>query len=120
MHLQFLPGGTSCYWHDSVESVFDELEEVIEQVNAELEQIENGEEEEEVLAGTFLHISSARKEPHENLNKQAKRIKIISYATHPPVDVGGNVILPISDVDWAKAHLRNLVGVVLERSEDGV
>jgi hypothetical protein len=92
----------------------DELEEVIEQINTQQEQIENCEEEEEVVAGTSLHISSARKEAHEILNKQAKRMKIISDATHPPVDVGGNVILPIPDVDRAKADLRNLVGVVLE------
>jgi hypothetical protein len=48
----------------------DELEEVIEHINAQQEQIENCEEEEEVVAGTSLHISSARKEAHENLNKQ--------------------------------------------------
>jgi hypothetical protein len=89
----------------------DKLEEVIEQINAEQEQIENGEED-EVLAGTSLHIFSARKEAHENLNKQAKGMKI-SDATRPPAHVGGNVILPILDVDRTKADLRNLVGVVL-------
>jgi hypothetical protein len=73
-----------------------------------------------MLAGTSFHISSARKEAHENLNKQAERMKMIYDATHPPVDVGGNVILPIPDVDRAKAELRNLVGVVLERNEDGL
>jgi hypothetical protein len=96
----------------------DEFEVVIEQINAQQEQIENCEEEEEVVAGTSLQNSSARNEAHENLNKQAKRMKIISDATHPPFDVGGNVILPTSDVDRAKADLRNLVGVVLERNED--
>jgi hypothetical protein len=52
----------------------------------------------------------ARNEVHENLNKQAKRTKMISDAEHPPADVRGNVILPILDVDRAKANLRNLVG----------
>ena len=47
-------------------------------------------------------------------------MKIISDASHPPVDVGGNVILPIPDVDRAKADLRNFVGVVLERNDDGL
>ena len=65
-----------------------------------------------MVAGTSLHVYSARKEAHENLNKQAKRIKIISDATHPPVDVGGNVILSIPDVDRANSDLRILVGVV--------
>jgi hypothetical protein len=99
----------------------DELEGVVERINAQREQTENGDEEdEEVLAGTSLHISSARKEAHENLNKQAKRMKMVSDATHSPVDVGGNVTLPIPEVDRAKADLRNLVGVVLERNEDGL
>jgi hypothetical protein len=98
----------------------DELEEVIEQINALQEQIENSEEEEEMVAGTSLHISSARKEAHENMKKQAKRMKIISDATHPPVDVGGNVILPISYVDRTKSDFRNIVGEVLERNEDGL
>jgi hypothetical protein len=44
------------------------------------EQTENGDEEEEeqeVLAGTSLHTSLARKESHENLKKQAERMKHI-------------------------------------------
>jgi hypothetical protein len=65
-----------------------------------------------VLAGTSSDISSARKHAHENLKKQAKRMQIISDAKHPPVDVGGNAILPTPDVNRAKADLRNLVGVV--------
>jgi hypothetical protein len=100
----------------------DELE-VIKQINAEQEQIENGDEEEEeekMLACTFLHISSARKEAHKILNKKAKRIKVISDATHPPVDVGSNIILLIPNVHRAKRDFRNLVGVVLERNEDGL
>jgi hypothetical protein len=44
----------------------------------------------------------------------------LSDATHPPADVGGNVILPIPNVNRAKADLRNFVGVVLERNEDGL
>ena len=47
-------------------------------------------------------------------------MQIISDATHPPADVGGNIILPTPDVNRAKADLRNLVGVVLEWSEDGL
>jgi hypothetical protein len=43
-------------------------------------------------------------------------MSIISDARH----VGGNVILPIPDVDRAKAELRILVGVVLERNDDGL
>jgi hypothetical protein len=66
------------------------------------------------------NISSARKETHENMQEQAKRMKLISDATHPPVDVGGYVIIPIPDVDRAKADLQNIVGVVLDKNEDGL
>jgi hypothetical protein len=44
----------------------------------------------------------------------------LSDATHSPVDVGGNIILPIPDVDRAKADLQNFVGVVLQENEDGL
>jgi hypothetical protein len=47
-------------------------------------------------------------------------MKLISDATHPPVDVGGNVIIRIADVDRAKADLRNILGVVLDKNEDGL
>jgi hypothetical protein len=47
-------------------------------------------------------------------------MKLISDATHPPADVGGYVIIPIPDVDRAKAGLRNIVGVVLDKNEDGL
>jgi hypothetical protein len=53
------------------------------------------------------------------LQKQTKRMKLISIA-HPPVDVGCNVIIPITDVDRAKADLRNILGVVLDKNEDGL
>jgi transcriptional regulator len=91
-------------------------------MNAKEEQNETEDEQdaEETLAGTQSNISSVRKEAHEHLQKQAKRMKLISDATHPPVDVGGNVIIPIADVDRAKANLRNNVGVVLDKNEDGL
>jgi hypothetical protein len=47
-------------------------------------------------------------------------MELISDATHPPVDVGSNVIIPIPDVDRAKADLRNIVGVLLDKNEDGL
>jgi hypothetical protein len=81
---------------------------------------ENEEDAEDTLGRTQASISSARKEAHKNLQKQAKRMKLISDATHPPADFGGNVIAPIPDVDRAKADLRNIVGVVLDKNEDGL
>jgi hypothetical protein len=111
-------GLTSTLPSEVIQNIEDEneLEEVIVQINASQKQIENGDKEVEVLAGTSLHISSARNKAHENLKKQTKRMQIISDATHPPADVGGNVILPNLDVEKAKARLQNLVGVVLERN----
>jgi ribosomal protein L5 len=56
----------------------DELHKVIEQVNAKEEQNETEDEEnaEERLTGTQPNISSARKEAHENLQKQGKKNEI--------------------------------------------
>jgi hypothetical protein len=100
----------------------DELQKVIEQVNAKEEQneTEDKEDAEETLGGTQSNISSARKEAHENLQKQANRMKLISYAALPPVDVGGNVIILIPDVDRAEAYLQNIVAVTLDKSEKGL
>jgi hypothetical protein len=85
-------------------------------MNAEEENETDDEEEaEETLAGTQSNISSARKETHKNFQKHAKRMKLISDATHPPASVGGNVIIPIPDVDRAKAE-----GVMLDKNEDGL
>jgi hypothetical protein len=47
-------------------------------------------------------------------------MKLISDATHPLADVGGNVIIPIPDVDRALADLRNISGVVLDKNEDSL
>ncbi|KMQ85087.1 krab-a domain-containing protein 2-like protein [Lasius niger] len=77
-------------------------------------------EAEAMLTGISSNISLARKEAPKNLKKQAKRMKLISDATYPPVDIGGNIIIPIPDVDREKADLRNLIGVVLERNKDGL
>jgi hypothetical protein len=46
-------------------------------------------------------------------------MEMLSDATRPPADVRGNVILPIPDINRAKEDLRNVMGVVLERSVDG-
>jgi hypothetical protein len=46
-------------------------------------------------------------------------MKLMSDATHPPADVGGNVIIRIADVDRAKAGLRNILAVVLDKNKAG-
>ncbi|KAG8173715.1 hypothetical protein JTE90_023691 [Oedothorax gibbosus] len=63
-------------------------------------------------------IALARKSVYENLKLQAKRMKLSSDATHPPVEVGANVLVPIPEVDRAKADFRNLLGVVVEKQDD--
>jgi hypothetical protein len=49
-------------------------------------------------------------------------MKLISDTTDPPVDVGGNVIIPIPDMTREKADIRNILGVVLDKigTKDGV
>ena len=47
-----------------------------------------------------------------------RRMKLFSDATHPPVSIGGNIIIRIPDIDRGKADLRNLIGVVMERNDE--
>lgn len=69
---------------------------------------------------TESSILLARQEAHEGLTKQAKKMKLVSDALHPPAERGDNIIIPIPDVDRSKADLRNIIGVVLEKNEDGL
>ncbi|XP_039312990.1 KRAB-A domain-containing protein 2-like [Solenopsis invicta] len=118
---------TSSLPSDMITNIHDEndLQNIIEQMNTEHEETEIVEEVQEDEAEAMLttissNISLARKEAKENLEKQAKRMQLISDATHSPVDIGANIIIPIPDVDRRKADLRNLIGIVLERNEDGL
>lgn len=63
-------------------------------------------------------ISHDRQVASTSLKKQAKRMKTVSDASHPPASVGQNVTVPIPDVDKGKGDLRNIIAVVLNRSED--
>ena len=46
-------------------------------------------------------------------------MKATSHKSHPPAKVGDNIVIPTPDVDRAKGDLRNVIGVVLEASDDG-
>ncbi|XP_043473980.1 KRAB-A domain-containing protein 2-like [Leptopilina heterotoma] len=80
--------------------------------------IETQNEIESEIINNRNEIKSARRKAFENLNNQAKKMKRASNASHPPVKVGDNVLIPIPDVDRAKADFRNVIGVVLEKNED--
>ncbi|KAK9721761.1 hypothetical protein QE152_g20738 [Popillia japonica] len=43
-----------------------------------------------------------------------------SDSIHARVEIGDNIIIPIPDVDRAKADLRNIIGVVLQMDEQGL
>ncbi|GBM70391.1 hypothetical protein AVEN_226387-1 [Araneus ventricosus] len=98
----------------------DELQKIFEDMNAEEQETEQTQSGEYMLASKSTNIFLIRKEAKENLIKQAKRMKNISAATHPEVDIGGNVVIPIPNVDRGKANLRNLISVVLEKNKDGL
>ncbi|GBN13574.1 hypothetical protein AVEN_120588-1 [Araneus ventricosus] len=98
----------------------DELQKIFKDMNAEEQESEQAQSGEYMLASKSTSIFVIRKEAKENLIKQAQRMKKISDATHPEVDIGGNVVIPIPDVDRANADLRNLIGVVLEKNKDGL
>ena len=68
---------------------------------------------------TLQNILKARLQAAQSLEKQAKKMKATSHKSHPPAKVGDNIIIPTPDVDRAKEDLRNVIGVVLEASDDG-
>ncbi|XP_023241970.1 uncharacterized protein LOC111640202 [Centruroides sculpturatus] len=47
-------------------------------------------------------------------------MKLASDSIHAPVEIGDNIIIPIPDVDRAKADLRNIIGVILQKDEQGL
>ena len=68
---------------------------------------------------TLQNILEARSKAAQSLEKQAKKMKATSHKSHPPAKVGDNIVIPTPDVDRAKGDLRNVIGVVLEASDDG-
>lgn len=112
-------GLTSLLSSDIIKNIHDEddLQNIIEQMNAKHEETKIVEEIQEdeteaMLTGISSNISLARKEAPKNLKKLAEKMKLISDATYPPVDIEDNIIISIPDVDRGKADLRNLIGVV--------
>lgn len=67
---------------------------------------------------TQEEIMSATQEAAKGLERQTKKMKILSDKHHEVIEVGDNIIIPISDVDKAKSDLRNVVAVVLETEHD--
>lgn len=98
----------------------DDLQKVLRQLNLEENSKPASSGTEEATSNGECKILLARKEAHESLEKQARRMKLVSDALHPPVEKGDNIIIPIPDVDRAKADLRNIIGVVLEKNQEGL
>ncbi|CAG9577527.1 unnamed protein product [Danaus chrysippus] len=73
----------------------------------------------EVITNVNQQIMTSREAAHQNLKKQAIRMTLASDKIHVPVEIGDNVIIQIPDVDRAKANLRNIVGVVLQKDDQG-
>lgn len=65
-------------------------------------------------------IQAARIIARQNLEIQAKKMKIASEKSHPEAEIGDNITIPIPDVDKAKGELRNIIGVVHEKNNTGL
>ncbi|KAF2879050.1 hypothetical protein ILUMI_27144 [Ignelater luminosus] len=89
-----------------------------------IEDIQSGNEEEydqEVLSvdQRNRNITDVRKSAYDGLQKQAKRMKVISDNAHPKPDIGSTVRIPVPDVDRGRGDARSILAVVLESTEDG-
>jgi len=65
------------------------------------------------------NISNKREEAKEWLERQAKRMKLQSYMSHPPALQGYNVRVKIPDVDRSKCDPQSIIAIVLEKTTDG-
>lgn len=95
----------------------DDLERIIEaKVKVESEMYENSAEKNVVPTTegicSKIVIKSVKRKAHENLSIQTKKMKHVPDATHPPVEVGSNVLNPIPVVDKVKADFQNIIGVL--------
>ncbi|XP_071053562.1 KRAB-A domain-containing protein 2-like [Onthophagus taurus] len=84
----------------------------------EIAEVEKDQERATPCTSDELLIRTARKDAHYNLAKQSERMKKSSDQSHPPLNVGDNVTIPVPDVDRGKAELRNIIGIVLEVSSE--
>ncbi|KAK9686149.1 hypothetical protein QE152_g37393 [Popillia japonica] len=66
---------------------------------------------------TEHNIKSARLEATNALIKQANKMKSVYNKTHPPANVGDNVTVPIPDVDKPKGSFRNVIAVILLKTD---
>ncbi|KAF2890708.1 hypothetical protein ILUMI_15465 [Ignelater luminosus] len=88
-----------------------------------IDDIQSGNEEEhdqEVLSvdQRNRNITDARKSAYDGLQKQAKRMKVISDNAHPKPDIGSTVRIPVPDIDRGRGDARSILEVVLESTED--
>ena len=68
------------------------------------------EETEESLATQQINIRKSQKRAYEGLEKQAKKMKYASDLRFAAIDIGGNVVVPVPEVDRSKSDHRNLIG----------
>lgn len=94
----------------------DDLRKVLEDCDSDLNEDGDG----EVVEIDTLDIQNARRMAAENLEKQAKKMKVSSDKSHLPANVGDNVTIPIPDVDKGRGDLRNIIGVILQRNDEGL
>nr|XP_022900153.1 KRAB-A domain-containing protein 2-like [Onthophagus taurus] len=65
----------------------------------EIAEVEKDQERATPCSSDELLILTARKDAHYNLEKQAERMKKSSDQSHPPLNVGDNVTIPVPDVE---------------------
>lgn len=73
----------------------------------------------EKVSSSENDIHKARTTAAENLVKQAIKMKATSDKSHAPANIGDNVTIPIPDVDKGKGDLRNIIGVILQKNDEG-
>ena len=65
-------------------------------------------------------VTEQQSKAYAGLEKQAKKLTWLSNKKFSPIDVGKSVKVPIPSVDRGKGDSKNIIGVVLEKTEDNL
>jgi transposase InsO family protein len=80
---------------------------------------EGGVTREENCDTTVDHFQTIREVAAQGLKRQAKKMTDRSVAKMKDLDVGDNVLIPVSEFDRGRGDPANLIGVVLEKGDRG-
>ena len=100
-----------------IQSEFGEGQSEVSQYDSVEEGQSVDEESQGAVSDASDMASCLRAEAAKNLRKQAKRMVSRSVAKLKTIEVGDNVLIPVSEFDRGRGDPANLIGIVLEKGD---